>query len=112
MSYEFTPEEEKEFTELSRILTMLAVLFVLYGVFGIFFSLNPPDILSILYSIAIILAGIFFYLPTDNLRLIASTEGNDIKELMQAFKEMNTGWDYIIVLFGILCVITLISIFV
>jgi len=112
MTYEFNAEEEQEFIALSRIMTILSILFILYGVFGIIFSLNPLDILSVLYSIAIILAGIFFYLPTDNLRLIASTEGNDIKELLQAFKELNTGWDYIIVLFGVLTLIALLSIFV
>ncbi|MEM7116286.1 MAG: hypothetical protein AAF614_27880 [Chloroflexota bacterium] len=95
-NYEFSAEENQVISDLARWMIVIGVFTVASGVlfiitavgqlFATSFSLG--SILETLRAIVTILFGLAFYLPTDNLRKIVKTEGNDISELMIGLSEL------------------------
>ena len=103
-SYEFNEEENRKILKLAMYMEITSIIVVIFGVLALIFSLINVDISSSLYFGFFIIAGISFYLPTDNFRKIAKTEGNDIKELIQGFKELFNFWNVVIVILAVLLV--------
>lgn len=104
--YEFTEEQDEEILKLSMYMKITSILAIVFGALALTFSLIDFNLVSIVYFGFLIVAGISFYLPTDNFTRIAKTEGSDIKELIQGFKELSNFWNVIIILLVILLVLT------
>lgn len=97
--YEFSEEEEKLFTELSQYMIVASLFFVILGGIAltraIFVEVN---IFFLVFGISMIVLGIAFFIPTDNLRKIAETKGSDIVELLRAFREIRAWWGILIII--------------
>lgn len=104
-NYEFTKEENAEIMKLATYMKITSILVVVFGILALVFSLIVVDLVSALYFGFFIIAGISFYLPTDNFRNIAKTEGNDIEELIKGFKELFNFWNLVIIILAILLVL-------
>ena len=107
-NYEFNEEENKDILKLSMYMKITAILAIVFGGLALVFSIISFDLVASLYFGFFIIAGISFYLPTDNFRRIAKTEGNDIEELIQGFKELYNFWNFVVVVLIILVVMDII----
>ena len=76
---------------------LTAYVTVIVGAIDLLDAVNSAAFLSIFFSLSIIAIGLAFYFPIDNLKRIVETEGSDIKELMQAFSDLDKGWTIVIV---------------
>ena len=84
-NYEFSQDENLVILDLARWMMVIGGITVLSGVFYIIlgaiqlfstaFSLG--SILETARGVVTLLFGLAFYLPTDNLRRVVNTEGND-----------------------------------
>ncbi len=91
--YEFTEEQNRIFTALSKWMLLLAIVVFLGGVATVVqWLLDPPAILLLANGLMYIVLAVTIYLPVDNIKRIVETEGSDIKELMIAFNELDKGW--------------------
>jgi hypothetical protein len=91
--HEFSAEHNALFRALARNLLIVGVLITVGGIATIVQSLLGGFRLWVLiHGIVYCVMGVVFILPADNVRRIATTEGNDIKELMTAFSELDKGW--------------------
>ena len=96
--YEFTEVQNSEIMKLAKYMTITSILTIIFGGLAIAFSIISVDIISMVYFAFFIIAGISFYLPIDNFKRIATTEGSDIEELIQGFKELSKFWNVVVVL--------------
>ena len=104
--YEFSNDQNTQILDLANFMKITGILATSFGIIAIIATLLTSfRLVSLLYFIFLVIAGISFYLPTDNLKNIAKTEGNDIKELMQGFKELYWSWNAIIVILLILLIL-------
>ncbi|TFF94826.1 hypothetical protein EU546_04405 [Candidatus Thorarchaeota archaeon] len=108
-SYEFTEEENAKIEKLAKYMRIASVLVIVFSILALLFSLISMDLVSGVYFVALIIAGISFYFPTDNFTRIATTEKSDIKELIQGFKELFNFWNIVIVVVVVLLVIELLA---
>lgn len=118
--YEFNEQENQITGTLARLLKIVGVLFAISGLFGLLYYAIGDEALaelmlgeiteihSVLIALILIIVGITFYRPTDNLQRIVSTQGNDIQDLMTALKELSAGFNIIMYLFIVLVVMELI----
>lgn len=106
MTYEFTDQENKEFTLLTSRMRMFAYIMIFAGVVSIVGGIID-DFLRLHYiltGIIVIIVGITIFLPTDNFTNIVNTKGKDIKELMIGLKELNQGFNLVIISMTILLI--------
>jgi hypothetical protein len=95
--YEFTENENKNFSKLAFNLRLVAVALVIIGITSTILGLIPEfNILLLISGLTYLLMGIVFYLPIDNFLKITTNEGSDIKELIQGLTELNKGWVLVI----------------
>jgi hypothetical protein len=107
MSYEFTEDQNLVITNLTNYMKITAYVTVIVGLIDLLEGLIAGSVITVLASLSIIAIGIVFYFPIDNLKRIVKTEGSDIKELMQAFSDLNKGWTIVI---GVLLIAVFFSI--
>lgn len=107
--YEFTIEQNSQIMDLARFMRYTGILAVVFGLLAIISSVITEIVwVNVLFFGFLVVAGITFYLPTDNFIKIVKTEGNDIEELMKGFKELYYGW---IVVIGILLLLLILEFF-
>lgn len=99
VKYEFTEEQNQTIDLLSKRMVLVSVLFLFIGIMSVIQAIIiGGGVYFVIYGITMIIFGVSFYLPTDNFKNIVKTEGRDIKELMDAFREINTSWTIIILI--------------
>ena len=105
--YEFTAEENRNIDQVRRKLQHIAVLFLVLGALQLiesFLLTDPTGRWISLGSAFLQLAlGWLFWRPLDNFRRIISTEGQDIREVVTAVKDLHAaylGAEIILVLFA------------
>lgn len=94
--YEFSLEENRHISQLRRKLEHISILFLLLGVLQLIESFMLPDPtgrwISLGAAILILSLGWLFMRPVDNFRRIVSTQGQDIRELVTAIKDLRTAY--------------------
>lgn len=104
MAYEFTEQQNKTVTELSKYMKLVAIITIIVGIVDMIYSIMDAGAVDVVFSAFIIIIGLAFYFPTDNLDHIVETEGSDIQELMQAFSELDKGWTFVLALLVIVAI--------
>ena len=105
-SYEFTEEQDKDISLLTSRMKILAIVMILSGIASLLGGILD-DFLKLHYimiGVIVIIVGITIYLPTDNFTKIVETKGQDISELMKGLKELNQGFNLIIITISILII--------
>jgi len=99
MTYEFTESENVVFERVSMRLITQAILLYVGGLVNLVIAIfTVGDVagwvtaLIIFESFMELAIGTVFIRPSDNLRNIAHTSGNDISELMTGLKELNVAF--------------------
>ena len=94
--YEFTAEENRHIDQVRRKLQHIALLFLVLGVLqliGSFLLTDPTGRWISLGSAILLLAlGWLFWRPLDNFRRIITTEGQDIREVITAIKDLRAAY--------------------
>jgi hypothetical protein len=94
--YEFTAEENRVIDQVRRKLQHIAVLFLLLGVLqliGSFLLTDPAGRwISVGSAILLLALGWLFWRPLDNFRRIISTEGQDVREVVTAIKDLRAAY--------------------
>ena len=94
--YEFTAEENRVIDQVRRKLQHIAVLFLILGVLqliGSFLLTDPAGRwISVGSAILLLALGWLFWRPLDNFRRIISTEGQDIREVVTAIKDLRAAY--------------------
>ncbi len=94
--YEFTAEENRHIDQVRRKLQHIALLFLVLGVLqliGSFLLTDPTGRWISLGSALLLLAlGWLFWRPLDNFRRIVTTEGQDIREVITAIKDLRAAY--------------------
>ena len=94
--YEFTAEENRHIDQVRRKLQHIALLFLVLGVLqliGSFLLTDPTGRWISLGSAILVLAlGWLFWRPLDNFRRIITTEGQDIREVITAIKDLRAAY--------------------
>ena len=96
--YEFSKQEEHTIASLGQRMSIVAGLIVATGISRIILGLlaegfSGAVIVFLIIALVNVAIGIVFYRPTNNFKRIATTEGNDIKELMSAFAKLTSGFN-------------------
>lgn len=105
MSYEFNEEQNDiikgvgiRFRIIGILLILLGISALLTGIIGLFSGQSSlADWALVFLSAVQVVSGVLFYRPTDNFLRIASTSGNDIPELITAFRELANGLKIIVI---------------
>jgi len=110
--FEFSEKDNVIFRSLSRNMLILSIL-VLLGGAGMLvdYFFGNRHYIAITRGIIYVIMAFTIYLPTDNFRNIAKTEGRDISELMTAFNEISKGWLFTNILFAIVVITAFIDLF-
>jgi len=94
--YEFTAEENTHVDQLRRKLQHVAILFLVLGVLQLIesFLLKDPTgrWISMGGAILLLALGWLFWRPLDNFRRIISTEGQDIREVVTAIRDLRAAY--------------------
>ncbi len=94
--YEFTAEENRYIDQVRRKLQHIAVLFLVLGALQLIesFLLTDPAgrWISVGSAILLLALGWLFLRPLDNFRRIISTEGQDIREIVTAIKDLRVAY--------------------
>jgi hypothetical protein len=94
--YEFTAEENRTIDQVRRKLQHIALLFLVLGVLqltGSFLLTDPTGRWINLGSALLLLAlAWLFWRPLDNFRRIITTEGQDIREVITAIKDLRAAY--------------------
>jgi hypothetical protein len=94
--YEFTAEENRVIDQVRRKLQHIAVLFLLLGVLqliGSFLLTDPAGRwISVGSALLLLALGWLFWRPLDNFRRIITTEGQDIREVITAIKDLRAAY--------------------
>ena len=113
MGYEFNEKENSDFNQLNQKMMILSVLIALGGIANIILFFVTDGSWAIMTSgILYLTMAVTFFLPLDNFKKIIHTEGNDIKELMVAFKELDKGWLIVNIVTALVVIVLIIEIFV
>ena len=100
--YEFSKQEEQTIASLGQRMSIVAGLIAATGIGRIIHGLvlgggaegfSGAVIVFLIIALVNVAIGIVFYRPTNNFKRIATTEGNDIKELMSAFAKLTSGFN-------------------
>ena len=105
-TYEFTDEQNQDISLLTSRMKTLAIVMVFAGIASIAGGIFDDFLRStyILIGIIVIIIGITMFLPTDNFTKIVETKGKDITELMKGLKELNQGFNFVIITVVILLI--------
>ena len=94
MTYEFTDIESEKIWSFGNKLVITSLIMLVAGVLGIFFTIarynqlnNVHATIYIIEFIFLIVIALLLFRPSDNFKLIATTEGNDIDELMKGLND-------------------------
>lgn len=105
--YEFTAEENRHIDSVRRKLQHISILFLLLGVLQLAqsFLLSDETGRWISLGAAILLLGLgwLFMRPLDNFRRIVTTEGQDIREVVIAIRDLRMaylGAEIILIIFA------------
>ncbi len=116
--YEFNKEQNNTIDSLGKNMGFLGIMMLVHGVLLLISGLmalggglTTASLIPLIVGVIAVVAGVIFYRPTDNLRRIVKTEGNDISEMMTAMKEIISGMNIILFLAGIAILVRLASIF-
>ena len=91
-TYEFTPEQNNVIKTMSSRMIFLSVFVLIGGISTIIGAiLDEQSIWFYVSGILYLILAVVLYLPSDNFKNIVTTEGNDIKELGRAFRELGRG---------------------
>jgi hypothetical protein len=94
--YEFSDEENRHIDSLRRRLQYIAILFLVLGTLQLVQSFLLTDVtgrwISLAASFLILGLGWLFMRPLDNLRRIITTEGQDIREVVIAIKDLRAAY--------------------
>lgn len=113
MTYEFTDEENADFSSLSNRMITLSIVIILGGISTwVEFFLSDGVIADLLSAALYVMMGYTLFLPVDNFKKIVTTQGNDIKELMIGFKELDKWMLYVNIITALLVIVLLVRIFV
>ena len=110
--YEFSDAENEVFTKLNKNMLLASLLLVLSGLVALILGITAGSVFDIISGITVITIGISLYFPTDNFRNIVSTTGEDIKELLTAFSELDKGWLIVNIISAIYLITKALRIFV
>ena len=111
-SYEFSNEENSVILSLAKRMRTVSLLLGLTGLIaianavpGLLADGSPSGIGGLIAGSFAIVQSIVFFRPTDNLKNIVSTEGEDIVELMQGIGELASGLRIIVFLLASIAVV-------
>jgi len=94
--YEFSAEENRHIDQLRRKIQHIALLFLVLGILQLVqsFMLAEPTgrWISLAAAGLLLTLGWLFFRPLDNFRRIISTEGQDIREVVTAIKDMRAAY--------------------
>lgn len=94
--YEFTAEENRHIDQVRRKLQHIALLFVVLGALQLIesFLLTDPAgrWISVGSALLLLALGWLFLRPLDNFRRIVTTEGQDIREVITAIKDLRAAY--------------------
>lgn len=94
--YEFTAEENQRIEQLRQKIQHIAVLFLALGVLQLVqsFMLVEPTArwISLGGAVLLLALGWLFFRPLDNFRRIVTTEGQDIREVVTAIRDLRTAY--------------------
>ncbi len=94
--YEFTAEENRHIDQVRRKLQHIALLFVVLGALQLIesFLLTDPAgrWISVGSALLLLALGWLFWRPLDNFRRIITTEGQDIREVITAIKDLRAAY--------------------
>jgi hypothetical protein len=94
--YEFTAEENRHISQVQRKLQHIAILIVVLGALQLIesFLLTDPAgrWISVGSAILLLALGWLFWRPLDNFRRVISTEGQDIREIVIAIKDLRAAY--------------------
>lgn len=94
--YEFTAEENRHIDQVRRKLQHIAVLFLVLGALQLIesFLLTDPAgrWISVGSALLLLALGWLFLRPLDNFRRIVTTEGQDIREVITAIKDLRAAY--------------------
>jgi hypothetical protein len=94
--YEFTAEENRLIGQVRRKLVQIAILFLVLGalqLIGSFLLTDPAGRwISVGSALLLLALGWLFSRPLDNFRRIISTEGQDIREVVTAIKDLRAAY--------------------
>ena len=103
--YEFTEDQNVIINGFSLRLITQSVLFGLFGITQIILAVLTFNqhiafvaILLLLQGIFLFLVGPIFVRPSANLRMVTTTEGSDITEMMRGIKKLRFGFFMAVVL--------------
>ncbi len=100
MSYEFNDTEAEQMWIFGNRIAIVSIILGTSAIIGIITSIikiiNNTDvtrsIILMLDFIAMLFIAIFLFLPSDNFKEIAVSEGRDIQELMRGLQEFRTAF--------------------
>ncbi|MCY3414488.1 MAG: hypothetical protein INQ03_22765 [Candidatus Heimdallarchaeota archaeon] len=96
--YEFNNEENAIFKSATDWMSRAAGVAFFNGIILLLISALGEDIPRTIYAVSFCFQALVFYVPMDNLFNIVKTEGQDIKELIKAMKELRIGWSVYVLL--------------
>jgi len=111
-AYEFSSEENIVILSLAKRMRAVSVLLGLTGLIaignaipGLLAGSTPTGVGGLIAGAFAILQSIVFFRPTNNLKNIVTTEGEDIEELMQGLGELAAGLKIVVILLGSIAVV-------
>ena len=94
--YEFTAEENRHIDQIRRKVLHIALLFLVLGGLQLvqsFLLADPTQRwISLGASLLLLALGWLFFRPLDNFRRIVTTEGQDIREVVTAIKDLRAAY--------------------
>jgi hypothetical protein len=116
-AYEFSSEENIVILSLAKRMRAVSVLLGLTGLIAIGNAIpgllnggTPTGIGGLIAGAFAIVQSIVFFRPTDNLKNIVTTKGEDIAELMQGIGELAAGLKIVVILLGSMAVVVVATI--
>lgn len=115
--YEFNHEENTIILSLAKRMRVVSLLMGLTGLIALsngfmdlIVGVTPTGIGQLIAGAFALLQAVVFFRPTDNLKHIVTTEGEDIAELMQGMGELAGGLKLMVILLGLMAVVLVIAI--
>jgi hypothetical protein len=94
--YEFTAEENRNVDQVRHKLRHVAILFLVLGALQLIDSFMLADTtgrwISLGSAILLLALGWLFWRPLDNFRRIVTTQGQDIREVLTALKDLRAAY--------------------
>lgn len=113
-AYEFSREENSVILSLAKRMRAVSLLLGLTGLIaignaipGLLAGGTPASFGGLIAGAFAFVQSIVFFRPTDNLKNIVSTEGEDIAELMQGISELASGLRVIVILLAGIALVTI-----